>query len=449
MTQASRDTGATSFDSAFVRPINPISYHPTPSRNPLIVPPPSLVDSRASLHSPISTQKLPTPSRTRFEIGRMPSVAALRVEASTFTVFGQHPKFGATAHVIFDVTAFKQNAIASLQRPTYPPAPYAPYWMDENYPGHLVDLQIDTTISGAGVKLVEIGLPAISTLHAEDRWITIVHVGVKENSLASRLSTSVRASNAQDKSNSMSLIDQWLNVLKRETKKENEPIVVSAVIRYGHSFLPADAVLETRASCSIKMYAENDHEAALEEARRGKAPHQDTATLVSDFTNSTEDLLRHAGIATSIIHALDPGRNSVKLNSVDRLNRERHPNVRGADALRLIEDFRNVFGFAADQYFTLDLAALEAHYRQVHARETMQFEAPATFGSSIRRRARTVVSKLSPQRREKKRAISGSGGPVTPPNAEAPTDKTERVDETGDMFANIIEGYAGRTGVVM
>lgn len=463
--QPSPETGPTSFDSTFVDRIEP---------NPLRAPPNTRsgsspntrAGSRASRYSRVYAGPS-SPSQlfpTRVVRNPLPAIAALKVDAFTFTVFGRHPKFGVSAYAIFDVTALRQNPFLDGQRSVFPPMPPPPYRLTNDYPGNLIDLEIESFISGAGLKLAEIGSSKIETLYVEDHWVIVVHVGVKENSLASRLSTSVRSRQSttprqsEDKYSSFSLIDQWLDVLKMEKKKKNEPVIVTAVVRYRHCFLPDDALVETRASCTIKMQPESSLDSALEAARQGPAPHTDAATIGSEFSNSTEDLLRHATMGSSIVRALDPGHNSVRLTTVERKNGQVYSDIRGSDALRLIEDFRAAWGFAAEHYCAYDLAALEAYYRQAHARESPPTETP-TLARSLRRRAKSMVSKLSPQKLLQKSAFNSvlpvPARPATPmsPHAEmrprsatnTPGVRSTVVNDEGSpsIYARVIESYAG------
>lgn len=354
---------------------------------------------------------------------RVPVIAALNIETSTFTIFGQNAKYGATAYAIFDMSVDKQNALSTAPSVNDASVPAGPYRLLDNYPGNLANLEIQTSISGAGVNLVEIGVPKVTRLNVGNRWIYMVHVGVKENSLASRLSTSVRSK--ENKSLPISIIDQWLDVLKLDNRKKTEPVTVTVVVKYRHNFMPATTTLETRATCAIKLVSEHDPASALEAAKRGKARARDSQDFEQPASPSlsTDDLLRYMAIANTIVHGLDPGLNSIKLNSIERVADAIRPTVHGVDALRLIHDFREVFGFASDQYVGLDLANLEAYYRRLHANQDVATE-PITFAHSLRQRAKTVVNKLSPPKMVKKSADrSVKGRPATPyvPSGEAST----------------------------
>jgi len=386
-TGVSRSTAATSIDSAFASRF--VDYG-QPSPNPLNAPPNSLdLSRRPPTVDPSSTHGTP-----------VPGVAAIKVEALSFCVFDKDPKYSATGYAIFDVTAINQNnlcnenagiafnPLSTAQYQADPSLPPPPYYLMNNYPGRLADLTIETSVSGPGIKLVQMGLQHLYSLKVGGRWVTIVHLGLKENSLASRLSTSIRSREnkssvkGHEKSPSLSLIDQWLDVLKMDGRNKNEAVVVTAVIKYRHAFMPANTFLETRAECSVNMFRGTKQE------------------LAPSRQNSTEDLLRNSPIASAILQGLHPGDNRVKLVSIERAPQEAYPRIPPVDALTLIQNFREVFASAPEQNILFDLAGVETFYRQAHKIECEIVANKPT--RSLRQRAKTVVNKLSPQKTMKR-----------------------------------------------
>jgi hypothetical protein len=275
----------------------------------------------------------------------------------------------------------------------------------------LIQVEMQTFISGPGVKLVEFGPPSVATLTDNDDWVSVVHLGLNENSLASRLSTSVRskdnqkANKSDEKSPSLSIIDQWLDVLKMDNRKKLEPVVVTAVYKYRHCFLPPTVFLESEASCTIALAPENVAGTSVEAARQGKAREEvdPSSPQLDPRSKTTDDLLRFDFMASSIIQVLDPGRENLLLQYPRRFEPLFLPTIRPVDALRFLKDFRDIHGFSQDPIVMFDLASLESHYRRARRTEALN-EKPANRGSSFKQRAKGVVSKFSPTKLVKKSA---------------------------------------------
>ncbi|OQV07958.1 hypothetical protein CLAIMM_12310 [Cladophialophora immunda] len=298
----------------------------------------------------------------------LPAIAALKVETFAFHVLEAGAKSPMTTYVTFDLTAVKQNKVETQAHALQ--SQDRSYILMENDEGSLVDLSIQTYVKGPASKLFEVGFQSIQKLRVEDRWTLLLKLGAKENTLKSKLSSSLRSGTRT--SSSLSLIDQFLASLKMDSKR-SEPVSVEAIIKYRHAFLPDDTTLETRAVCRVDSLA----------------------------SASSMDAVEAGVLAGSIIHALDPGVNTVKLLSVDRQERQHHLELGGGQALALIYDFRHALGHVISESVTWDLAVLETYYRQVLALES----SPApTRRDTICRRVTTVAKRFSPRK-------SGGAGP--------------------------------------
>lgn len=291
-----------------------------------------------------------------------------------------------------------------------------PYHLMNNYPGHLLHLDCQVYISGPGIKLLEMGPATREQLHLGDSWVKIVHLGIKETSLASRLSTSVRSktsnspASSHDKSASLSIIEQWLDVLKMDNRKKNEPVVVSAVIKYRHSFMPATTWLETRTSCTVDVSAQTNSEAAMNKARKGKAKARNSAEMDSSesYRIYNGDPFQCSLVGGVVVRALNPGRDNLRLYSIASNLAPNQANIRPVDALRLLHELRDSFGYGHDHYIGIDLLALTDYYQKELEKEshtTHSTEATA-IARSVRRHAQIMVKKLSPQKLMKKPPVA-------------------------------------------
>ncbi|EXJ87741.1 hypothetical protein A1O1_04667 [Capronia coronata CBS 617.96] len=400
----SLETAATSFDETLASRVRPISQHLAQSPNPLRAPRPSLESDGSSMFPGVSlsTEDIP-----------LPAIAAVKIDTFTTTSFGQKSNFSATAHAIFSVTIVPQNA--SMAEPESDAEsdlfPLPPYRLLDNYAGHLTDLQMQTFISGPGTKLVEMGPTKRETLHLGDNWVSAVHFGVKETSLASRLSTSVRSkgnqnlAQCQENSASLSIIEHWLDVLKMDNRKKNEAIVVTVVIKYRHTFMPADTWLETSSSSTIDIFAS---EAAMRAAQKGKSKARSSADMdLSDvYRTYTADPLQRTLVCGMVVRLLNPRCANLRLYSLRADAEANHPTIRAVDALRLLSEVRECFGSGQDYHINLDLGTLEEYYKNALTKESHPTQG-TTIARSVRRHAQTIVKKLSPQKLVKK---SSGGG---------------------------------------
>jgi hypothetical protein len=258
------------------------------------------------------------------------------------------------AYVIVDVTCGLQNALQEQQRLSRR-GPLATHL--DNDPGYLDGLHITVDVNGPATVVYEVGAPQCQTLRVNDRWVVMIKLGLKENNLAARMSSSVRSS--------LALIDQFLQTLEIDSKK-SEPVFVHASIRYRHAFLPENTTLETRAVCPVG----------------------------SLMTSSSTTALINGALSASIIHALNPGPSSyLHLTSITEPKSQLYIDFPANEAMTLINDFRLVFGEAIPRPVQIDLANLDAHY--YHAENTQSTpKKPSTVRKSLRR-ARAAVSKMS------------------------------------------------------
>ncbi|KAK4949826.1 hypothetical protein LTR10_011668 [Elasticomyces elasticus] len=351
-------------------------YHNVHHWNPLQAPPPSPSERPPSISA--SERSAIRRGMTSIDGTQIPLLTAIKIESQAFKAREDVPKnYRATAYAIFNITTLKQNALLATEE-------YQPM---ANYPGSLLDIEIQTQISGPGIKLGDMGAKRYPMLNTGDCCAIVVRIGIREDSLASRLSTSLRSRNGNhDKSTSAVLIDHFLDVLKMDNNRHNEPVVVTAIIKYRHNFLPETTVLETRSSCTIKTFDDTRIETAFQAARRGKARAQGPESI----TNSSDDLSLDRPLATSVVRALDPGVDAVNMVTIERVAGQKCPSIPPADALRLIEDYRVAFASATDHP---DLASLEDFYSKA-----LSGECVVPGARSLRHRARGVIKKLSPRK---------------------------------------------------
>ncbi|KIW53520.1 hypothetical protein PV05_09086 [Exophiala xenobiotica] len=370
-TVMSNRTQATSYSGMFRNP-GP-QFYELLNPNPLLVPPPSIYSGPPSISA--SKASLIRQELTKFNGARLPSIGALNVETYSFAVLENASRYRATAYAIFDIAAYEQNAF-HYHSSVNPHIPGPPYSVVQNYPGFLRDLSIDISVIGPAVKVTHIGLPSLSYLNNLDRWVVVVYLKINDTSLSSRLSTSMRSKeqsvSRSERSPAMALVDHFLDVLK--TDKEDEPVVVSAVIKYRHAFLPTDTKLETRAAMAIDVRAEVET-GAMKQA------------VCADYNE----------VATAILSVLDPGLDDLVLSTVRPSSHQQYPVIAAADGLRLLQDFHGLFGFGNAGYVNLDLGALEGYYLDA-VKDEPSARKSASLVRSLRLGARTVVKKLSPKK---------------------------------------------------
>ena len=112
---------------------------------------------------------------------------------------------------------------------------------------------------------------------SDNHWINLIHIGIKDTSLASKLSTSLRSlgrsasrsASRLSRYTNIDLINKWLHVLESDDADRStngahrEPVIVHATIRYKHSLLPESTMLEDKASCRVEMKNEEIERAKI------------------------------------------------------------------------------------------------------------------------------------------------------------------------------------------
>ncbi|KIW94045.1 uncharacterized protein Z519_05361 [Cladophialophora bantiana CBS 173.52] len=357
------DTVALPVDRDFIQPQFDAYHFHDNFRNP----------APSHLRHPLQPPPPPPRNSPNVPVVPLPAVAALKVETFAFNVLDAGTKSPISTYVTFDITAIKQNYLETQGHTDQPQ--HQSYVLMENDEGSLIDLQIQTYVKGPASKLFEVGVQSIQKLRVKDRWTLLLKLNSKDNPLKSKLSASVK-SDTNRKSSSLSLIDQFLASLKMDSKR-SEPVSVEAVVKYRHAFLPEDTTLETRAVCRL-------------------APLASAASM---------DTVETGKLAGSIVRALDPGVNTVKLLSVERPEQQHRLGLGGREGLALIYDFRHALGHVVSESVTWDLAVLETYYRHVLAAESAETQTP-TLRDTIRRHVATVANRFSP----KKSGVAGAAG---------------------------------------
>lgn len=171
-------------------------------------------------------------------------IAALRVDTSTWTVFGTTAKYAATAYVNIEVSS-TANAAAE----------------DGNASaGHLYGLKISHIVTGPGVIIKQYGDVTRRVLvPGEEQWTSVLHIGIKDTSLAAKLSTSFRSIGGRlKKVSNMEVINRWLNVLQedtapRSTTMHSDPVEVRIKITFKHTLMPRTTTLYEERLVTVAM----------------------------------------------------------------------------------------------------------------------------------------------------------------------------------------------------
>lgn len=185
-------------------------------------------------------------------------------------MFGTHPKYPATAYVNFEISAIAYNDTATATTRKRPNATDTRQVCD----GYVYDLTIKPTVSGPGIILKQYGDLIRPQLSTGDRWILVLHVGIKDTSLASRLSTSFRSLGGRlGRISNVEVINRWLDVLQRDTAatsgSRQQPLEVSATVEFRHSLLPPSTILSHQCSIEIAMTAADMERAKAEGVKLG------------------------------------------------------------------------------------------------------------------------------------------------------------------------------------
>ncbi|KIW10399.1 hypothetical protein PV08_11361 [Exophiala spinifera] len=352
-TAGSSETQATTYSGMF-RPRGSVYYD---APNPLLVPPPpsahSGIPSISASDASLIRQGLMSTNRIR-----LPPISALTIDTYTFMVHSNDPKYRAIAHVVFDLSAREQNSL-HRNSDVNPYVPDPPYNIVQAYSGFLHELSIETSVSGPCVQVSQIGLSSVTYLNNGDRWVVVVSVGIKDTSLASRLSTSLRHRQSNNHmSPAMAMVDHFLDVLK--TEKDDESVVVSAVIRYKHGFLPPDTKLVSNATVTI------DHVAGIDACNRVVRDHYEE-------------------VAPAVLSALLPGVDDVALSTVSPPSHSQYARTLPMDGLRLLQDFDSLFGGGVGGALAVDLSIMEAYYLDAARDEVAVLAAPSLVRRLVKR----------------------------------------------------------------
>ena len=251
-----------------------VSINSTESPNPLLLPPPALVASIAPIVAKVSTTVDKQAEAAALDGAITPPhpaslvIAGLNIKPESWTVFNSHPRYHATAYVKFDISCIAQSSGVPIAPPISP----------SHDPGQLQALTLELSLTGPGVTLSHYGNLTHSSLGTHnDHWINLIHIGIKDTSLASKLSTSLRSlgrsasrsAGRLSRYTNLDLINRWLHVLESDdantstSELHREPVVVHATVCYKHSLLSERTMLEDKASCRVKMTKEEIERAEM------------------------------------------------------------------------------------------------------------------------------------------------------------------------------------------
>lgn len=204
------------------------------------------------------------------ETGNLPgdlAVAALQFKVSTWTVFGTHPKYSATAYVNIDL-ACEGNTIKREQGAIHQPT-------TEQSVGHLHDLSIETTITGPGILIKQYGHPTRSSLALGERWLLVQHIGIRDTSLASKLSTSFRSLGGRlGRLSNIEVINHWLDVLHKDTMQAEsgrQTLQVAVRVEFRHSLLPGTTLLVEERGIEVAVTEDQMEQTKLDGIRLDSA----------------------------------------------------------------------------------------------------------------------------------------------------------------------------------
>ena len=224
------------------------------------------------------------------------AIAGLNIKTEPWTVFNAHPKYHATAYVKIDVTCVPQSG--GLPSPLPLPADTAP--------GNLLDLTLELSLEGPGITLSHYGDLVYPTLNPSCHWINLIHIGIKDTSLASKLTTSFRSlgrsasrsAGRLGRYTNIDLINKWLHVLESDDAQHGanvgrEPLILNATVRYKHSLLPRSTRLKDKTSCRVKMTQEEIERAEISGVDLKKTTGSDDE---ADSVEEDEERLREARV---------------------------------------------------------------------------------------------------------------------------------------------------------
>lgn len=205
----------------------------------------------------------------------VPAVAALQLKASTWTVFGTHPKYSATAYVNIESVCERHkecDIVTSEQETAHRPT-------REQSAGHLLDLSLETAITGPGILIKQYGHPKRSSLAPGERWLVVQHIGIRDTSLASKLSTSFRSLGGRlGRLSNIEVINHWLDVLHKDTmqaESNRETLQVSVRVEFKHNLLPSTTLLVEERNIELAMIEDETEGTRLEGVRLDRPEEQE------------------------------------------------------------------------------------------------------------------------------------------------------------------------------
>lgn len=194
-------------------------------------------------------------------VGRCPAIATLHVKTSTWTVFGEHPKYPATAYVNIDMACEKMKLAAQYEQDRQ-------HGEDIEYAGHLFDMSFETTLAGPGILIKQYGHASRQEMRQGDRWLVVLHLGIKDTSLASKLSTSFRSLGGRlGRISNVDVINRWLDVLHKDTVQqdaEKQKLLVSLKVTFRHGLLPDTTLLTEERAIDVALTEDEVARARLE-----------------------------------------------------------------------------------------------------------------------------------------------------------------------------------------
>ena len=223
---------------------------PTIARRPKS--PPLLEGAQDASTQPISS----TPS----------SMATPSITTSSFIVYdnASYPKYLATAYINVDVCCILQNpqarnALSGTSKRV------------RTTDNHIHSLVLTTpTLSGPCALLSHYGTPSHGRLTpaSGEHWVTVLHIGIKDTSLASKLSTSMKKSAgrlSRHRFTNIALIDKWLDVLQKDSDDdrrkasglsvmgEHDTVAVKGFLKFKHGLMPRNVDCQLAWECTVDM----------------------------------------------------------------------------------------------------------------------------------------------------------------------------------------------------
>jgi hypothetical protein len=199
------------------------------------------------------------------------TIASLKVKTSTWTVFGTHPKFPATAYVNIDLDCEpSQKSIVALKEQEDDQTQHKKA-VHQPDAGILYELSVQTSLTGPGVLIKQYGHESRQCMRIGERWLVVLHIGIKDTSLAARLSTSFRSLGGRlGRISNVEVINRWLDVLHRDGEKGREEmdtqqrLEVEVKVVFKHSALPRTTLCMEERTVEVALTEDEVERAKLE-----------------------------------------------------------------------------------------------------------------------------------------------------------------------------------------